>query len=76
MREGKMLNMRRTRYYPVDYDNKIIYDDPQPTCDPCYNRYPGIKTIGRRGRALNFYTVYEEFAIIAPPTIKREEVKA
>lgn len=57
----------RTKYYPVDLDNRVIYDDPKKKDLACFNCYPGIKTTGTRGARLNRYHVYRGFEIRPAP---------
>ena len=61
----------KTRYYPVDIDAKIIYNDPKRRdCDASdYStnpQYNGKNTIGIKGARLNEFNCYRSFAIVDP----------
>ena len=72
------LKFYNSRFYPVDYDKKLIYDDPQRRagdCDHTSVRYRDKHTVGTRGfRLNNFKNAYSVFTVVsvADKTIYRE----
>lgn len=61
------LQFYKTRYYPVDVTNRIIYNDPQKREMDCsFNsskRYKELGTIGIRGEYLNRFPCYRSFGV-------------
>jgi hypothetical protein len=60
------LKILKTKWYPVDFDEKLIYDDPQPREVECsFGRYyHGRGTIGVPGkRLIKFEQRYKTFQI-------------
>lgn len=57
-----------SRYYPVNIEDRIIYNDPQKTERACSVEppYAGQHTIGIPGRNLNQYAAYRSFTVAAP----------
>jgi len=57
----------KTKYYPVDINAKIIYDDPQRTEGKCSlnGNYRGKGTIGIKGQRLNAFSCYKEFKVVS-----------
>lgn len=56
----------KSRYYPVDYANNIIYNDPKPRemdCSFSSKKYQGLGTIGIKGARLNKYDCYKAFEV-------------
>lgn len=56
----------KSRYYPVDITNKIIYNDPKPRemdCSFSDKKYQGLGTIGIKGHRLNKYDCYKAFEV-------------
>lgn len=56
----------KSRYYPVNITNKIIYNDPQPRemdCSSSSRKYQNLGTIGLKGARLNKYDCYKAFEV-------------
>lgn len=59
-----------SKFYPVDYGAKVIYNDPQPReCDCSFGKYDVMKdgTVGRLGSRLNKYQSNYSAFTIRPP---------
>lgn len=58
----------KSKYYPVNIDQKVIYNDPQRTEGACslVGKYRSHHTIGIRGARLNQYACYEHFEVRPP----------
>ena len=56
-----------SKFYPVDHDRKVIYDDPHRRASDCDLNNPAYRdkgTVGIRGSRLNnFPSVYGTFTI-------------
>lgn len=57
-----------SRYYPVNVEDRIIYNDPQKTERACSveRPYAGQHTIGIPGRRLNQYVAYRSYTVKPP----------
>lgn len=58
----------KSRYYPVDITNKVIYNDPQKRemdCSFTSKKYKGLGTIGLKGERLNKFDCYKSFQVVA-----------
>ena len=57
----------KTKYYPVDVSQRVIYDDPQRTEGKCSlnGKYRGHHTIGVKGARISEYAVYQTFIVKA-----------
>lgn len=58
----------KTKYYPVDVERKIIYNDPANREMDCSVRrgYRELGTIGVKGERINTRRCYEAYEIVQP----------
>lgn len=69
-----MKKFLKTKYYPVDVDKKVIYDDPKNReldASLSSEQYRGCNTIGLKGRQLNENKCYLSFSVVpalSPPS--------
>jgi hypothetical protein len=58
----------KSRYYPVDVERRIIYDDPAKREMDCSVRrgYRELGTIGIKGERINTRSCYQSYTIKPP----------
>ena len=68
------MNWLKTKFYPVDFERRVIFNDPQPRERDCsYGKYDVMKdgTIGIKGtRLIQHGKRYEQFEVKPPKDAK------
>jgi hypothetical protein len=62
-----MLKILKSKWYPVDYERKLLYNDPHNREFDCSfgRNYRGMGTIGITGkRLLEYWNRYQAFTIV------------